>query len=480
MGFFTKKSLSALQADAERGLLKRSLGPLHLTALGMGSIIGTGIFVLTGVAASQNAGPALVISMVISAVGCAFAGLCYAEFASMVPVAGSAYTYAYATVGELFAWIIGWDLILEYALSSSTVAVGWSGYFGSLMADLGITVPAAMMAPPMNIPAAVIVLLVTALLVIGIKESADTNTVLVAIKAVVLIVFIVAGAAYVKRANLTPFIPPNTGAFGEFGWSGVLRGAGVMFFAYIGFDAVSTAAQEAKNPARDMPIGILGSLAICTIIYVLVATVLIGLVPYRELMVADPLAVGIDATGLHWLSPVVKVAALFGLFSTMLVNLLAQTRIFFSMSRDGLLPAFFGAVHPRFRTPYLSTVLTGSIIALVAALTPIALLGQLVSIGTLLAFVLVSIGVIVLRRTAPDLPRPFRTPAVPFVPIAGAVICLAQMIGLPAATWERLFIWLAIGLTVYFAYSHRHARPGRQDDSIPLVDDRGYGGVEVG
>jgi len=480
MGFFTKKSLAALQDDAERSLLKRSLGPLNLTALGMGSIIGTGIFVLTGVAASQNAGPALVISMVISAVGCAFAGLCYAEFASMVPVAGSAYTYAYATVGELFAWIIGWDLILEYALSSSTVAVGWSGYFGSLMADLGITVPAAMMAPPMNIPAAVIVLLVTTLLVIGIKESADTNTVLVAIKAVVLIVFIVAGAAYVKRANLTPFIPPNTGAFGEFGWSGVLRGAGVMFFAYIGFDAVSTAAQEAKNPARDMPIGILGSLAICTIIYVLVATVLIGLVPYRELMVADPLAVGIDATGLHWLSPVVKVAALFGLFSTMLVNLLAQTRIFFSMSRDGLLPAFFGAVHPRFRTPYLSTVLTGSIIALVAALTPIALLGQLVSIGTLLAFVLVSIGVIVLRRTAPDLPRPFRTPAVPFVPIAGAVICLAQMIGLPVATWERLFIWLAIGLTVYFAYSHRHARPGRQDDSIPLVDDRGYGGVEVG
>jgi len=480
MGFFTKKSLAALQDDAERSLLKRSLGPLNLTALGMGSIIGTGIFVLTGVAASQNAGPALVISMVISAVGCAFAGLCYAEFASMVPVAGSAYTYAYATVGELFAWIIGWDLILEYALSSSTVAVGWSGYFGSLMADLGITVPAAMMAPPMNIPAAVIVLLVTTLLVIGIKESADTNTVLVAIKAVVLIVFIVAGAAYVNRANLTPFIPPNTGAFGEFGWSGVLRGAGVMFFAYIGFDAVSTAAQEARNPARDMPIGILGSLAICTVIYVLVATVLIGLVPYRELMVADPLAVGIDATGLHWLSPVVKVAALFGLFSTMLVNLLAQTRIFFSMSRDGLLPAFFGAVHPRFRTPYLSTILTGSIIALVAALTPIALLGQLVSIGTLLAFVLVSIGVIVLRRTAPDLPRPFRTPAVPFVPIAGAVICLAQMIGLPVATWERLFIWLAIGLTVYFAYSHRHARPGRQDDSIPLVDDRGYGGVEVG
>ena len=457
MAFFTKKSLEALHADAERGLLKRSLGPLNLTALGIGSIIGTGIFVLTGTAASQNAGPALVLSMLISAIGCAFAGLCYAEFAAMVPVAGSAYTYAYATAGELFAWIIGWDLILEYALSTSTVAVGWSGYFVSLMNGVGVTVPPAMTSPPMNLPAAVIVLLVTTLLVIGIKESADTNTLLVTIKTIVLIVFIAAGAAYVKRENLTPFVPPNSGSFGEFGWSGVLRGAGVMFFAYIGFDAVSTAAQEAKNPARDMPIGILGSLAICTVIYVLVAIVLIGIVPYKDLMVADPLAVGIDATGLRWLSPVIKVAALFGLFSTMLVNLLAQTRIFFAMSRDGLLPPVFGVVHPRFRTPYLSTVLTGSIIALVAALTPINILGQLVSIGTLLAFVLVSIGVIVLRRTAPDAPRPFRTPAVPFVPIAGAAICLAQMVSLPLATWERLFIWLAVGLTIYFAYSHRHA-----------------------
>jgi APA family basic amino acid/polyamine antiporter len=457
MALFTKKSLDALHADAERGLLKRSLGPLNLTALGIGSIIGTGIFVLTGTAASQNAGPALVISMIISAVGCAFAGLCYAEFASMVPVAGSAYTYAYATAGELFAWIIGWDLILEYALSTSTVAVGWSGYFVSLMSDVGITIPPALTAPPLNLPAGVIVALVATLLVIGIKESADTNTLLVAIKTVVLIVFVAAGAAFVKRKNLTPFVPPNSGAFGEFGWSGVLRGAGVMFFAYIGFDAVSTAAQEAKNPARDMPIGILASLAICTVIYVLVAIVLIGIVPYRDLMVADPLAVGIDATGLRWLSPLIKIAALFGLFSTMLVNLLAQTRIFFAMSRDGLLPPVFGVVHPRFRTPYLSTVMTGSIIALVAAMTPINILSQLVSIGTLLAFVLVSIGVIVLRRTAPEVPRPFRTPAVPFVPIAGAIICLAQMVSLPLATWERLFIWLAAGLTIYFAYSHRHA-----------------------
>jgi APA family basic amino acid/polyamine antiporter len=463
VGLFSKKSFAELQTEADRGVLRRSLGPWNLTALGIGSIIGTGIFVLTGTAASQNAGPALVLSMVISAVGCAFAGLCYAEFAAMVPVAGSAYTYAYATMGELVAWIIGWDLILEYALSTSTVAVGWSGYFVSLARDVGVTVPAAIAGPPgaFNLPAAIIVLVVMALLVVGIKQSADTNTLLVAIKIVVLVVFVVAGASYVNRANLTPFIPPNTGAFGQFGWSGVLRGAGVMFFAYIGFDAVSTAAQEAKNPSRDMPIGILGSLAICTVIYICVAIVLLGIVPYQQLNVADPLAVGIDATGLTWLSPVIKIAALFGLFSTMLVNLLAQTRIFYSMSRDGLLPAVFATVHPRFRTPHVSTILTGVIIACAAGLTPITVLSQLVSIGTLLAFAIVSIGVMILRKTAPDVPRPFRTPWVPFVPIAGALICLAQMIGLPIATWERLVVWLALGLVVYFGYSFRLSRAAR-------------------
>ena len=473
MGLFTKKPFADLQAEAERGLLRRSLGPWHLIALGIGCIIGTGIFVLTGTAAAQNAGPALVLSMVISAVGCAFAGLCYAEFAAMVPVAGSAYTYAYATVGEIFAWIIGWDLILEYALSVSTVAVGWSGYFVSLARDLGFVVPAALAGPTagVNLPAMVIVLVVAALLIVGVKESADTNAWLVAIKSVVLIVFIVAGWSYINRANLTPLVPPNTGRFGEFGWSGVLRGAGVMFFAFIGFDAVSTAAQEAKNPARDMPIGILGSLAICTIIYILVAIVLLGIVPYQQLNVADPLAVGIDATGLKWLSPVIKAAALFGLFSTMLVNLLAQTRIFYSMSRDGLLPRVFGRVHPRYRTPHVSTILTGGIIALAAGLTPIGVLSQLVSIGTLLAFVLVCIGIIVLRRTAPDAPRPFRTPAVPAVPIAGAAICLAQMIGLPLATWERLFIWLAIGLVIYVAFGRRHALTSltKIDSRAPVV-----------
>src|SRR5256714_5862936 len=456
MGLLTKKSFDDLRSEAERGLLRRSLGPWNLTALGIGSIIGTGIFVLTGTAASQNAGPALVLSMIISAAGCAFSGLCYAEFAAMVPVAGSAYTYAYATVGEIFAWIIGWDLILEYALSTSTVAVGWSGYFVSLLRDIGIDVPVYLASAPggFNLPAVVIVLLVATLLVIGVKESADTNTLLVAIKSVVLVVFVVAGAAYVKRENVTPLVRPTAGDLGHFGWGGVLRGAGVMFFAYIGFDAVSTAAQEAKNPARDMPIGILGSLGVCTVIYVLVAIVLLGIVPYQQLNVADPLAVGIDATGLRWLSPAIKIAALFGLFSTMIVTLLAQTRIFYSMSRDGLLPPLFAAVHPRFRTPHLSTTITGAIIALVAGLTPIAVLGQLVSIGTLLAFVLVSIGVIILRRTEPDAPRPFRTPGVPFVPIAGALISLAQMIGLPIATWQRLVVWLVIGLAVYFSYSY--------------------------
>ncbi|HEY7235209.1 MAG TPA: amino acid permease, partial [Gemmatimonadaceae bacterium] len=472
MSLFARKSLADLRAESERSLLLRSLGPLNLTALGIGSIIGTGIFVLTGTAASQNAGPSLVLSMIISAVGCAFAGLCYAEFAAMVPVAGSAYTYAYATVGEIFAWIIGWDLILEYALSASTVAVGWSGYFVSLCRDLGIAIPPALTGPRgavitladgslvhgiFNVPAAFVVLLVSALLVIGIRQSAGTNTALVLIKSLVLVLFVALCWSYIRRENLTPFIPPNDGGFGHFGWSGVLRGAGVMFFAYIGFDAVSTAAQEAKNPQRDMPIGILGSLAICTVIYIAVAIVLLGIVSYRKLNVADPLAVGIDATGLKWFSPIIKVSALFGLFSTMLVQLLAQTRIFYSMSRDGLLPTMFGVVHPRFRTPYLSTILTGVIISFAAGLLPIDLLGQLVSIGTLLAFVLVCIGVVMLRRTAPELERPFRTPFVPTVPVLGAVICLAQMVGLPIQTWIRLLIWLVTGLVIYFAYSRRRA-----------------------
>ena len=476
MGLFTTKSVAELRGEAARSTLRRSLGRVQLTALGIGSIIGTGIFVLTGTAASQNAGPALVLSMIIAGVACAFAGLCYAELAAMIPVAGSAYTYAYATIGELMAWIIGWDLILEYALSGSTVAVGWSGYFVSLMRDLGVHIPAALtaargvaVADPsgatvmgvFNVPAAVIVLLVSALLTLGIRESANTNTVLVLVKSAVLVIFVVAGIAYVRRENLVPFIPPNTGEFGHFGWSGVLRGAGVMFFAYIGFDAVSTAAQESKDPQHDMPFAILVSLALCTVLYIAVATVLIGIVPYPKLAVPDPIAVGVDATGLTWFSPVVKVSALFGLFSTILVQLLGQTRIFFSMSQDGLLPDVFSRVHPRFRTPHISTMLTGTVVALGAGLLPLHLLSQLVSMGTLLAFVLVCIGIMVLRRTAPDMPRPFRTPGMPWVPIAGALACLVQMAGLPWATWERLFVWLLLGLAVYFLYGQRRAAARR-------------------
>jgi APA family basic amino acid/polyamine antiporter len=376
----------------------------------------------------------------------------------MVPVAGSAYTYAYATVGEIFAWIIGWDLILEYALSTATVAVGWSGYFVSLTPRSGShhsagAVDAAVQRardPDRDRRR-------PRLLIVGIKESPDANTVLVAIKSLVLVVFVVAGASYVKRANLTPFIPRIPGRSGASGGAASCAAPASCSSPTSASTRCPTAAQEAKNPARDMPVGILGSLGICTVMLRHGRDRAAGIVPYAQLNVADPLAVGIDATGLTWLRPVIKVAALFGLFSTMLVTLLAQTRIFYSMSRDGLLPRAFSSVHPRFRTPHVSTMLTGSIIALAAGLTPITVLSQLVSIGTLLAFVLVCIGVIVLRRTAPDAPRPFRTPAVPAVPIAGAAICLAQMIGLPLATWERLFIWLALGLVVYLTFGRRHS-----------------------
>jgi APA family basic amino acid/polyamine antiporter len=473
MSIFRKKSLAQLNAEAEGKVLRRALGPFDLTALGIGSIIGTGIFVLTGTAASQNAGPALVLSMVFAAIACGFAGLCYAELAAMIPVAGSAYTYSFATLGEFVAWIIGWDLILEYALSASTVAVGWSGYLVSLLDSFGLMIPRALTAAPgvkvsmaggttnegiFNLPAALIVLAVTLLLVRGIKESARTNSILVVIKAMVLVVFVVAGASYINRDNLTPFMPPNTGEFGSFGFSGVLRATGVIFFAFIGFDAVSTASQEAGKPQRDLPIAILASLVICTVLYIAVAIVLVGIVPYTKLNVPAPLAVGIDATGLTWLSPLIKVAALFGMFSTMLVQLLGQSRIFYSMSRDGLLPEKFSRVHPTFRTPAFATTLTGIVVAIAAGLTPINVLGELVSMGTLLAFVLVCVGILVLRKTDPNAPRPFKVPFMPWVPILGAVTCAAQMFALPWHTWERLIIWLVIGMVVYFGYSKRRSK----------------------
>ncbi len=483
MSLFARKSLAQLHAEAESGTLLRVLGPLNLTTLGVGAIIGAGIFVLTGQAAAQYAGPAIVISFILAGIACGFAGLCYAEFASMIPVAGSAYTYAYATLGEFLAWIIGWDLILEYSLGASTVAVGWSGYVVSLLRDLGINLSPAWTTAfgtsttladgtavhgMFNLPAFVIVLAVSALLIVGIKESAGANATIVIIKLLVILLFIAFGIQFVKGVNLHPFIPPNTGTYGQYGFSGIVRGAGVIFFAYIGFDAVSTAAQESRNPQRDMPIGILASLAICTVLYIAVSLVLNGIVSYKTLNVADPIAVGVDATGLAWLGWVVKLGAIAGLSSVILVMLLAQPRIFFTMSRDGLLPAVFGKVHPRFKTPYITTAMTGIVVAIVAGLTPISVLGELVSIGTLLAFVIVCLGVLVMRYKMPDVERPFRTPWVPVTPILGAAACFYLMYSLPLETWMRLLIWLVIGLVIYFAYGQRSAARTRASKEAAL------------
>ena len=490
MDLFWRKSVDQLRRDAASGTLRRALGPVQLTMLGIGAIIGAGIFVLTGQAAAQHAGPAIVLSFVLSGIACGFAGLCYAEFASMIPVAGSAYTYAYATMGELLAWIIGWDLILEYSLGAATVAVGWSGYVTSFLRDLGINFPDAWAAPMgaavmrdgvqvatgvFNVPAAVIALLVTALLVVGIRESASANATIVMIKVAVVLLFIAFGAAYVNADNWQPFIPEATGTRGEFGWGGIATGASVVFFAYIGFDAVSVAAQEAKNPQKDMPIGILFSLVICTILYILVALVLTGIVKYTSLNVPDPIAVGIDATGLSWLKPFIKLGAIAGLSSVILVMIMAQPRIFYSMARDGLLPPLFKRIHPRFQTPHITTVVTGLAVALTAGLFPIGALGHMVSIGTLLAFVIVCAGVLYLRYTNPEIDRPFKTPGMPFVPILGALFCLYLMISLPPITWIRLLIWLAIGLAIYFFYGANaaaRARAAGLTEAPPEIVDR--------
>lgn len=475
---FRTKPLAQLHSEAadESHGLKRVLTRTSLISLGIGAVIGTGIFVLTGHAAADFAGPAVAISYILSGLGCLFAGLCYAEYSSALPIAGSAYTYTYATLGEFMAWIIGWDLILEYLFAASTVAVGWSKHFTPFLKDFfGIVLPEQWSRAPleyvngsivhtdnmMNVPAVLLVWVITALLVVGINESARFNNVMVAIKVTIILLIIGLGWGYINWDNLTPFIPENTGEPGKFGWSGILKGSGVIFFAYIGFDAVSTAAQETKNPQKDMFWGMIGSLAICALLFVGVSIVLCGMVSYKELHVDAPVVYALERVAgdsLKWLRMAVEIAVLAGLSSVILVLLMGQPRIFFSMARDGLLPAAFAKVHPKFGTPHITTILTGFVCSVLAGFLPLNLLGELVSIGTLLAFTVICIGVIVLRKTRPELPRPYRTPWVPLVPILGAIICMAQTVLLPGDTWLRLFIWMAIGIVIYFVYGRHHSR----------------------
>ena len=493
MNLWATKSIGALRAEAEatgEHSLRRSLGALNLTTLGIGAIIGAGIFVLTGQAAAQFAGPAVWISMIIVGIACTFAGLCYAEMASVVPVAGSAYTYSYATMGELVAWIIGWDLVLEYAAGAATVGVGWSGHLVDLLKNFGIVLPASLTNAPtawctadnvthavaacahsglnltgalLNVPAVFVVAVMSTILVIGIKESATVNSFIVIFKVAIVLLIVAVGLAHVTPANWHPLIPKNTGTWGSYGWSGVLRGAGLVFFAYIGFDAVSTAAQESKNPQRDLPIGILGSLAICTVLYIVVSVVLTGMVPYAELNGNAPVAYAMEKVGAPgFIRVLIDIGAVLGLASVILVMLLGQSRVFYSMSRDGLLGRWGARVHPKFRTPYISTIFTGIAVGLATGILPLQLLGQLVNIGTLLAFVLVCAGVLILRRTRPELDRPFRTPFVPVVPILGIVCCLGLMATLPGDTWIRLIVWLIIGLGIYFGYGRRHSTLQRE------------------
>src|SRR5881227_1665526 len=473
MNLLRRKSITDLQTEALTDhSLKRALSALNLTMLGIGAIIGTGIFVLTGTVAALNAVPAVVLSFVLAGVASIFAALCYSEFASLVPMAGSAYTYGYATLGEIFAWIIGWDLVLEYALGAVTVAIGWSGYVVSFLKDIGIIVPPALSAARgtvvtladgstitavFNLPAVIIIAIITTLLVIGIKESANVNNVIVFVKVAVVLLFIVGAAHAINPVNWHPFIPPQEGP-GVYGWSGVMTGAAIVFFAYIGFDAVSTAAQEARNPQKDMPIGIIGSLLICTVLYILVSGIATGVMSYHDLDVPDPIAVVADHVGLGWMSSLIKLGAIAGLSSVILVMLLGQSRIFWTMADDGLLPPFVSRVHPRFRTPWITSILTGIGVAIVSALFTVREAGSLVSIGTLLAFVIVSIGVLVLRIREPKLPRTFKTPAVWIVAPLGALSALYLMWFLPWRTWERLIIWFVIGMFIYFLYGVRRSK----------------------
>ena len=467
----TIEQLSQVDGDHQ---LKRTLGPWGLVALGIGCTIGAGLFSLTGIAAAENAGPAVTLSYVIAAVGCSFAGLCYSELASMIPVAGSAYTYAYATMGELVAWIIGWDLVLEYAVGAATVATSWSAYLNSLLRDFGVSLPGRFLASPfetvtladgthaagiVNLPAIFIIAAVSLLLMRGITESARVNATIVVIKVAIVIAVVAFGFSYINTANYVPFIPPNTGSFGHYGFSGVMRAAGTIFFAYVGFDAVSTAAQETRNPQRDMPIGILGSLLICTVLYVAFSLTLTGIVSYRD-MVGDaaPVATAINHTPYPWLHLLVKVGVICGFTSVILVLLLGQSRVFYAMSRDGLLPRFFSEVHPTWRTPWRCNALFMVFAGALAGFLPISELGHMTSIGTLLAFCIVCGGVMILRRSEPARTRAFKTPWSPMIPILGIFSCLAMMVSLDSLTWIRLGIWLAIGLVIYFTYSRHHVR----------------------
>ncbi len=485
MNIFRRKNVADLQAEALTDKsLKRALGPLHLILLGVGGTIGTGIFVLTGTVAAKNAGPGVILSFVLAGIASIFAAFCYSEFASLVPMSGSAYTYSYATLGELIAWIIGWDLILEYAVGAITVAVGWSGYVTSFLHDCHIDIPPRLTAahntlvtladgtkvPALfNLPAVLIVAAVTVLLVIGIRESAWYNNLIVIVKLCVIVAFLAFAAHAINPANWHPFIPTNTGAFGQFGWSGIMAGSGTVFFAYIGFDAVSTAAQETRNPQRDMPLGIIGSLVICTVLYIAVAAVATGVVPYAQLDNPAPIALVADHAVGGWMSILIKVGAILGLSSVIMVLLLGQTRIFWVMSRDGLLPKMVGEVHPKFKTPWITTIITGLIVALFSALFTVREAGNLCSIGTLLAFVIVCISVLVLRVREPHHTRAFRTPWIWFVAPAGALFSLALMIPLPNAAWLRLIIWFIIGMVIYFAYSIHHSRLNKPAGTPPPI-----------
>jgi basic amino acid/polyamine antiporter, APA family len=473
MSLFSLKTIDRVMRESEgENQLRRTLGPFSLIALGVGAVIGAGIFTLTGVAAANFAGPAIVISFVLAAIGCVFAGLCYSEFSTMIPIAGSAYTYAYATMGELIAWIIGWDLVLEYCVGAATVSIGWGQTLVALLHTFGIDLPAKFIASPfqpirladgtpvhgiINLPAVFIVVIVSVILILGIRESAGINTIIVFLKVSVVVTFIAIGWKYISPGNHTPFIPANTGHFGNFGWSGIVSGAGVIFFAYIGFDAVSTAAQEAKNPKRDMPLGIIGSLLVCTVLFILYSYVLTGVVNYKDLNVAAPLSLALLKIPIPWLSVAMNLAVLAGLTSVMLVMLLGQSRVFYSMSHDGLLPALFSSVHPKFRTPWRCNLVLMLFVGLFAAFAPIAVVGEMTSIGTLFAFVIVCAGILIMRRTQPSIPRPFRTPWVPLVPILGILTNLFLMSGLGWTNWARLIVWLAIGLVIYFSYSRKHS-----------------------